>query len=185
MNFREPTQASLGARRAFRCFTLLLVATHLPKAMLAGISVHIQIGQQGGKSEESSPYLAAEGCPPLAFREPDPAPGMLTRPTADGPPVPHLTSEETSVAKANTAASHVLPPKVAREDTPVAEDPDAAPAASKAPISILPDTVRPPLQAEDFLPYFVIPDSAKSSSAAPVPSEPGKLPASSATYTEK
>jgi hypothetical protein len=182
MNLREPTQASLGARKALRCLTLLLMSMPLPKGMLAGISVRIQLGTQGGGPGGSSPYLVAEGSPPLCFREADPPPEMATKAAAGAPPEPHLTQEESSVGKANAAASKAIPAKPGNDD---AAEADGAQPQSNAPISILPDTVRPQLQAQDFLPFFVIPDSAKSTPAVPVPSEPGKLPPSNATYTEK
>jgi hypothetical protein len=179
MNFSEPTHMSLGARRAVRCLSMLLMSAPLPKGMLAGTSLKIHVGSQGGNAEESSPYLTAEGCPPLYFRQPDPAPEMANRPTIGGPPDPRLAPD----GVAAVAALAPAPAKAAHDEAPPAGD--GAVPASTAPIAILPDSVRPQLQAEDFLPFFVIPDSARTVGAPPVPPEPGRLPPSNATYTEK
>jgi hypothetical protein len=151
--------------------------------MLAGLYVRIQVGAHPGDPAESQPYLTTLGCTPLRFQEATVTPQVAERPAAAAPPLPHLTQAESSVSQANAAALQPAPPRPPA-DSPIAApvDNDAQP-ASNAPISILPDTVRPQLQAEDFLPFFVIPDSAKS--AVPGPSEPGKLPPSTATYTEK
>jgi hypothetical protein len=181
MNFREPTQVPHGARRAFRALLLMLMSALFPQAMLAGLYVRIEVRAQ--RPGESFPYLPANGCTPLRFRE-APEPETPLRPAAAAPPQPHLSPAESSVVAEN-AAAQPAPVKATHEDAPAEPAPAAsdAPPATSAPISILPDTVRPRLQAEDFLPFFVIPDSAKS--AVPVPSEPGKLPPSTATYTEK
>jgi hypothetical protein len=183
MNLREPTQASLGVRKAFRCLTLLLMSTPLPKGMLAGISVKIQLGPHGGGPGESTPYLVSEGAVPLCFRESEPPPQMAVKPPGGAPPEPHASMDGASAGKA-AAASLKAPNDKAGHDDAAAES-DGSQPTTNAPISILPDTVRPQLQAEDFLPFFVIPDSAKSAPAVPVPSEPGKLPPSTASYTEK
>ncbi|HZZ20939.1 MAG TPA: hypothetical protein VFE25_16310 [Opitutaceae bacterium] len=178
-------------RTAFRCLTLLFLSALLPRGMLAGLYVRVQVGAHPGGPAESTPYLAALGCTPLRFREATVAPEVMERPAAAAPPQPHLTQAEASVSQANAAAVQPPPPKPPGEaptviattsKAPTEADTDAEP-ASNQPISILPDTVRPQLQAEDFLPFFVIPDAAKP--AVPVPSEPGKLPPSTATYTEK
>jgi hypothetical protein len=184
MNFREPPQVPSGMRTAFRCLVLLFLSALLPRGMLAGIYVRIQVGAHSGEPGPSQPYLTVLGCTPLRFREASVMPEVTTRPTAGAPPEPHLTQAEATVSQANAAAVQPAPPKPAHDEAPVPPSDNEAPPASNAPISILPDTVRPQLQAEDFLPYFVIPDSAKKS-AVPVPSEPGNLPPSTATYTEK
>lgn len=183
MNLREPTQASLGVRKAFRCLTLLLMSTPLPKGMLAGISVRIQLGPHGGGSEESTPYLVAEGAVPLRFREPEPQPQMAAKPPGGAPPEPHLSMDGAVAGKVAAASAKTPTNKPGHDET--INEADGSQPTTNAPISILPDTVRPQLQAEDFLPYFVIPDSAKSAPAVPVPSEPGLLPPSAASYTEK
>jgi hypothetical protein len=184
MNFREPPQATMGARKAIRCLTLLLLSSLLPKSMLGGLTVRIVIGGPSGTGE-SSPYLSVPGCPPLRFREPEPPADFASHPAAAAPPQPHLTQAELSVGTANAAAAQTTPQMAAHDASAVENKADGAPPASSAPISILPDTVRPQVQAEDFLPFFVIPESARSASSVPVPPEPGKLPPSSATYTEK
>ncbi|HEY5227547.1 MAG TPA: hypothetical protein VIJ19_03345, partial [Opitutaceae bacterium] len=165
-------------RTAFHCLVLMGLSALLPRGMLAGIYVRIQVGARGGP-EASQPYLAAVGCTPLRFREATVMPEVASRPAAGAPPEPHLTQAEATVSMANAAAVQPAPPKPAHEEPPAPPADNDAPASSNAPISILPDTVRPQLQAEDFLPFFVIPDSAKKS-AGPVPSEPGKLPPSTA-----
>jgi len=170
-------------RTALRCLTLMTLSALLPRGMLAGLYVRIQVGAHAGEPAQSQPYLTALQCTPLRFREATVTPEVTELPAAAAPPQPHLTQAESSVSQANAAAVQPVAPK-APSDSPNAAtaDNDAQP-ASNAPISILPDTVRPQLQAEDFLPFFVIPESAKP--AVPVPSEPGKLPPSSATYSEK
>jgi hypothetical protein len=183
MNLREPTQASLGVRKAFRCLTLLLMSTPLPKGMLAGISVRIQLGPHGGGPGESSPYLVSEGAPPLCFREAEPPPQMAAKPPGGAPPEPHASSDWASAGKAAPASAKTPTDRPGHDETNT--ESDGSQPSTNAPISILPDTVRPQLQAEDFLPFFVIPDAAKSAPAVPVPSEPGKLPPSNASYTEK
>jgi hypothetical protein len=183
MNLREPTQASLGVRKAFRCLTLLLMSTPLPKGMLAGISVRIQLGPHGGGPGESSPYLVSEGAPPLCFRESEPPPQMAPKPPGGAPPEPHLATDGASASRAASSASAKTPTDKPGHDE-ATNEPDGSQPSTNAPISILPDTVRPQLQAEDFLPFFVIPDSAKKP-VVPVPSDPDKLPPSTATYTEK
>jgi hypothetical protein len=170
-------------RKAFRCLTLLLMSTPLPKGMLAGISVRIQLGQHGGGPGGSAPYLVSEGAPPLCFREAEPPPQMAAKPPGGAPPEPHASPDTASASKAATASLKTPADKAAHDET--LTEPDGSQPPTNAPNSILPDTVRPQLQAEDFLPFFVIPDSAKSAPAAPVPSEPGKLPPSTASYTEK
>jgi len=150
--------------------------------MLAGLYVRIQVGAHPGEPANSQPYLTALGCTPLRFQEATAAPEAAERPAAAAPPQPHLTQAESSVSQANAAAVQPVPATPSESPNAAPADNDAQPPGS-APISILPDTVRPRLQAEDFLPFFVIPDSAKP--AVPVPSKPGKLPPSTATYTEK
>jgi hypothetical protein len=183
MNFREPSQVPTGMRTALRCLMLLSLSALLPKGMLAGLYVRIQVRAHEEGPAESQPYLTTLGCTPLRFREATVAPEVTERPAAAAPPLPHLKQAESSVSQANAAAVQPAPPKPPAEPTGSTPADNDTPPASNAPISILPDTVRPQLQAEDFLPFFVIPDGAKS--AVPVPSEPGKLPPSTATYTEK
>jgi hypothetical protein len=182
MNHREPSQVPAGMRTALRCLTLLTLSALLPKGMLAGLYVRIQVRAHAGDPAESQPYLTAQGCTPLRFREATVTPQVPEVPAATAPPQPHLTQAESTVSQANAAAVQPPPPKPPSETSAATADNDAQP-ANNAPISILPDTVRPQLQAEDFLPFFVIPDAAKP--AVPAPSEPGKLPPSTATYTEK
>jgi hypothetical protein len=184
MNLREQPQVPTGMRTALHCLTLLFLSALLPRGMLAGLYVRIQVGAHDGKPAESQPYLTALGCTPLRFREATTAPEVAERPAAAAPPQPHLTQAETSVSQANAAAVQPAPPKPPAEaPASTSTDSNDAPPATNAPISILPDTVRPQLQPEDFLPFFVIPDAAKH--AVPVPSEPGTLAPSTATYTEK
>jgi hypothetical protein len=185
MNFREPSQVPSGMRTALRCCMLLSLSALLPKGMLAGLYVRIQVGAHNGGPAESQPYLTALGCTPLRFREATVTPEVTARPAAAAPPQPHLTQAESSVSQANVAAVQPPPARPPAETPASASAPaeNDAPPTSNAPISILPDTVRPQLQAEDFLPFFVIPEAVKPT--VPVPSEPGKLPSSTATYTEK
>lgn len=185
MKQREPVQASRGARQAFRCLSLLLSSTLLDGNALAGFRIRIQVTPADPVPECSQPYLPSLGPSGLRFSDPLPQP-MAAVSSAAAPLLPLPAPTETSVAVANAVAA-VVPPssKPAHVSAPTAEgSPDDPPAPSSASISILPDTVRPQVQAEDFLPFFVIPDAVKPSSTPPVPSEPGKLPPSTATYTQ-
>ena len=82
-------------------------------------------------------------------------------------------------AAANLASAHPTTETRATDDNATQPEPP-----KPAPVPILQDTVRPQVQAEDFLPFFLIPGSARTTGSAPTAPEPGKLPPSSATYTE-
>jgi hypothetical protein len=122
------------------------------------------------------------GCSPLLPRVGAAAPDGFEA-ARRGSPEPHARTDGDSAAKPAAAYAKGPTDKSGHDET--ITEPDGYQPTTNAPISILPDTVRPQLQAEDFLPFFVIPDSAKSAPAVPVPSEPGKLPPSNASYTEK
>jgi hypothetical protein len=186
MNQREPVQASKGAGRAFRCLSLLLGSTLLDGNALAGLRIRIQVTPPDPVPECSQPYLPSLGPPGLRFSDPLPETVAVVS-SAAAPPLPSSPPPADSPVAVVSAPVAVAssPSKPARPSAPAAEGgPDDPPAPSSASISILPDTVRPQVQAEDFLPFFVIPDAVKQSSTPPVPSEPGKLPPSTATYNQ-
>ncbi len=193
MNHREPPQRSAGARRAFRCLSLLL----LPALAPVGAQAMPRPGPPGADTDRRAapnPYLPAIGAPPLRFQEASPPPDLVTRPAAAAPPTPALTPTESSVALANAAAAR----SAAVSETPVSADvpPTSAPgpakpatAPAKTPSAILPDSARPAVRPEDFLPYFQVPGASQNPSdvTLPVPAAPtapAALPNSSATYRQ-
>jgi hypothetical protein len=130
------------------------------------------------------PYLPYLGAPPLRFQDSAPPQDVAARPAAAAPPQPHWTPAEASVGLANSAAANLASARPTTE-AHANEDNAAPPETPKpAPVPILQDTVRPQVQAEDFLPFFLTPGSARTVGSAPTAAEPGKLPPSSATYTE-
>ena len=185
MYLRERSQASRGARRAIRCLALLLTSACLPGPTLAGIGIRIQIGSTVDEPEEveSPPYLTSIGPPGLRFCEAQPLPPP-TPPVAAAPPPPRPPPAELPLDASGLALAPTVGPKPAAASKLSEVNSDEPPPPSAASIKILPDTVRPQVQAEDFLPYFVVPDAVKSTSTPPVPTEPGKLPPSSATYIQ-
>jgi hypothetical protein len=183
MNHREPRLASAAARKAFQCLTLLLLPTILPRGILAGARSRASVGGGADRLEaEPAPYLPNVGSPPLRFEEVQ---------VAQEPPLRHaetqLSSPGSQAAQAPSAAGASESAKPSPETHDVAKDTPSAPAAAPSvppPVPILPDTARPQVQAEDFLPYFMIPGSERGADSAPRASEPGRLPPSSATYTQ-
>lgn len=194
MNHSEPPHLPVGARRALRCLSLLLLPALAPKA---AHSLPRSRSAPGPAVEspgpESVPYLPALGARPLRFQRATPPPDLVTHPAAGAPPVPALTLTESTVAQANAAAAQstggtARPEKPAAENAPKPTPPPAKP----TPPSILPDDTRPIIRPEDFLPFFQIPGTAKtpgdvhvvvpaSSFSAPTAAP---LPPSSATYTQ-
>ncbi len=181
----ERPQASRGTRQALRCLALLLISASLPGPSFAGIGIRIQIGSTAPEPEdvESPPYLTSIGPPGLRFCEAPPLPPPAL-PVAAAPPPPRPQPADLPLDTSGLALAPTAGPKPAAASKPSDANSDEPPPPSAASIKILPDTVRPQVQAEDFLPYFVVPDAVKSTSTPPVPTEPGKLPPSSATYIE-
>jgi hypothetical protein len=175
----------MGARRALHCLSLLLLPALVPSPMPAvgrqrsseGVAADCQDG-------EASPYLAQIGAPPLRFQEVAPPPDLSAKPPAAAPPQPHLTPAESSVNMANSAASNSVPAQKPPEDHAQEATPESAQPPKPEPVTILQDTVKPQVQAEDFLPFFLIPGAAKPDGAVPAAPEPGRLPPSTATYTQ-
>ena len=195
MNHREPPQLSVGARRALRCLSLLLLPSLAPNAAHSlprsrtSPSPAIE-----PRSPEPVPYLAALGAPPLRFQKSTPPPDLVTHPAAAAPPTPPLTPTESTVAQANAAAAQSIAVRPAAE-APAAEakskeTPSSSP-AKPAPRAIIADDTRQAVRPEDFLPFFQLPGSAKSPGEVNVV-VPGSLtaptaaplPPSSATYTQ-
>lgn len=175
----------MGARRAFHCLSLLLLPVLVPSGMAAGD--RLRLSQESAPDMEEAvplPYLPYLGAPPLRFQDPAPPHDVAARPAAAAPPQPHLTPAEASVGMANSAAANLASAHPTTESRATDENAPQPEAPKPAPVPILPDTVRPQVQAEDFLPFFLIPGPAKSVGSAPSATEPGKLPPSSATYTE-
>jgi hypothetical protein len=194
MNHREPPQLSVGARRALRCLSLLLLPALAPKAAhsvpRSRPSSDPAVESPG---REPTPYLLTLGAPPLRFQRATPPPDLVTHPAAAAPPVPPLTPTESTVAQANAAAVQSTTTHPAPETTPLvdAKPKETPPSAKSAPRAILPDDTRPSVRPEDFLPYFQIPGAAKTPGEvnviAPVPvTAPSAIvpPPSSATYTQ-
>jgi len=200
MNHREPPHLTVGARRALRCLSLLLIPALVPKSLPA--LARPPRSAPGRPADligdvELVPYLPAIGALPLRFQQAPPPPDLTTRPAAAAPPVPSLSVSETTVAQANAAAAHSAPmPSRVASEVLVAEakpEPKATPPAPQkaAPAPIIPDDTRPTVRAEDFLPYFQIPGSAKQPGEmnviVPAPRgapAPAPLPPSAATYNQ-
>ena len=189
MNHREPTHPLSRLRKAFHCLSLLLLPTLAPAGLLASTRPRDLPGQPvEQQGSEPLPYLAAVGAPALRFLPAAPAPDLVTRPPAAGPPLPGLPRTEPAAAPASPGAA---PPAPAHEPADShAVEPGAEPARGK-PLPILHDELRPQVRPEDFLPYFQVPGSATQSGAV-IPGaytprgapEPAPLPPSSATYTQ-
>ncbi|MBI5766247.1 MAG: hypothetical protein HZA93_00510 [Verrucomicrobia bacterium] len=195
MNHREPPQLSVGARRALRCLSLLLLSTLAPKTAHSLPRSRPLPGRAGEPARPASvPYLVALGAPPLRFQRPAPPPDLVTHPAAAAPPVPALTPTESTVAQANAAAAQSagIPPTATNEPAAGAKPKGTPPPAKAAPPrSILPDDTRPTVKPEDFLPFFQIPGTAKAPgdvsvivpTALQAPAA-APVPPSSATYTQ-
>jgi hypothetical protein len=193
MNLREPPQWPVGARRALRCLSLLLLPALAPKAANAlprsRPPAEPTVRAPGA---EPGPYLPALGAPPLRFRRSAPPPDLVTRPAAAAPPVPALTPTESTVAQANVAAAQSATVAAPHEAPPAVSKPkETPPPAKPAPPPILPDDTRPSIRPEDFLPYFQIPGAGRAPGdvrlivpgAWPAPTA-APVPPSSATYTQ-
>lgn len=186
MNHSEPPHLPVGARRALRFFSLLLLPALTPKAALS-----IPRSRQMG--DGPAPYLIVLGAPALRFERPTPPPDLVTRPAAAAPPIPALSPAESTVAQANLAAANSAVTRIQHE-VPTQEPPAKStphPPAKNAPAAILPDDTLPSVRPEDFLPFFQIPGSASSTRTpgivvpASISSSPGIAPPpSSATYTQ-
>ena len=189
MNHRETTHPLSRLRKAFHGLSWLLLPTLAPAGLLASTRPRelpgLPVGQPGA---ESLPYLAAVGAPALRFLPAEPAPDLVSRPPAAGPPVPGPVRTAPAVAPSHAAT----PPAAAHDpaDSPAVE-PGAEPAKGRS-LPILHDELRTQVRPEDFLPYFQVPGSATQPGAMVIPSayaprgapEPAPLPPSSATYTQ-
>ena len=188
MNHSEPPLLPVGARRALRCLSLLLLPAITPRAALS-------LPRSRLSGDEPAPYLIVHGALALRFERPTPLPGLVTRPAAGAPPIPALSPTEATVAQANLAAlqstitrtqSEPLAPELSAK---TARTPIAPP--KNSPAAILPDDTRTSVRPEDFLPFFQIPGSAPTTGGAgliiktPISSSAGITPPpSSATYTQ-
>src|SRR5262245_32016758 len=107
MNHREPPPLSVGARRALRCLSLLLLPALAPKAAhsvpRSRPSRDPAVALPGARPP-APPYLLTLGAPPLRFQRAPPPPDLVTHPAAGAPPVPPLPPTESTVAQANAAA---------------------------------------------------------------------------------
>lgn len=201
MNHRETPSLPTSVRRALHCISLLLLPTLTPEAAPALPRQRHAIGHGAdGPGSDALPYLGYVGAPPLRFQRATLPPDVVTPPAAAAPPIPHLSSVESSVALANVdaARSATVTASVAAPATPLVpetkSDPKDVPAApaKSVPRAILPDDTRPTIRPEDFLPYFQIPGANKQTSELNVimPTSvlnapaPAPLPPSSATYTQ-
>jgi hypothetical protein len=200
MKHRESPPLPAGARRALRCLSLLLVPVLAPEAAPAMPRQRYAIGHGlGERGGDSLPYLVLVGTPPLRFQRSTPPPDLVARPASGAPPVPSLSSTESSVAWANLAAARSAAANARGEDeAPVTEiDPPvknaaAPPPAKTPPRAILPDETRAKVRPEDFLPFFQVPGNPRQANEVNVimPANaltspaPGTLPPSTATYTQ-
>lgn len=194
MNHREPPQLSVGARRALRCLSLLLLPSLAPQAAHSIPRSRPATGRADEPGhQEPVPYLVAIGAPPLRFQRPAPPPDLVTHPAAGGPPVPPLTPTESTVAQANAAAAQSAAIRPATDPATAEAKPKEAPPPPKpAPArTILPDDTRPAIKPEDFLPFFQIPGTAKApgevnviAPATLTAPATTPMPPSSATYTQ-
>jgi len=179
--------------------SLLLLPTLAPEAAPALPRHRHAIGQGAdGPGSDALPYLGYVGAPPLRFQKATLPPDVVTRPAAGAPPVPHLSTVESSVAQANIDAARSATVTVATPEAPLVPEPKPetkeTPAAPAKPVprAILTDDTRPTIRPEDFLPYFQIPGANKQTSEINVimPASvlnapaPAPLPPSSATYTQ-
>jgi hypothetical protein len=198
MNYREPPHLPVGARRALRCLSLLLLPVMAPEAAPAlPRPRHATWPGDSGPASESLPYLTVMGAPPLRFQKTPPPPDVSVRPAAAAPPIPSLSSPEAFVAQANAAAARSASAQAREDDvapvTEVKSDIKEAPVPVKAgPPPILPDDTRPSVKPEDFLPFFQLPGASRSAgeptvivpAAISVAPAGAPLPPSSATYTQ-
>lgn len=195
MIHRDPPQLSARARRALRCFSLLLVPALAPKTTHGAPRARPAPGWAlTSPDPEPTPYLAVTGAVPLRFQAAPPPPDLVTKPAAGAPPTPPLTPTESSVAQANTdalqSAVTVHPPAATAAKLAPTPAPSSLP-PQPPPQPILPDDSRPAVRPEDFLPFFQFPATARKASEVNViapalpPTQSGSpVPPSSATYTQ-
>jgi len=145
-------------------------------------------------SRASRPYLTVVVAAPLRFEEcPAPPSLPLKREATDdrarlNPTVSStVASNPENPSKEPPPQDAALPPPggVAATSAPTSPSKDKP---GPPPPAILPDDTRPKVRAEDFLPFFQFPGSGANPSdvtVAPAPTEPGKLPPSTATYRQQ
>ncbi len=189
MNHREPLPAPGGVGRALQ-YTVLLLLSVLG-ATRAGSEVHFAL-----ESLTPSPlsYLAVVGALPLRFQEalppPDLAAGHPTELSLRSAVLPDHRDSASAKAVTVTASDSAPPtPSIATfrpRPNPATSLTAQPPVAPPPPPSILSDEMRPNTRPEDFLPYFQLPGASlpigEVAAGAPAP---GKLPASTANYTQK
>jgi hypothetical protein len=186
MNLRAHLRRATRVRQV--CFFLALRLLRFASFALAALPF------SGRAARESRPYLTVVMASPLRFAEP-PAPPPLPTPKAIASVTTGPTAIPTPVEKRD-----VIPPVNAEPVEPGAEagaEPvaahDAKPPApadksGQPTAAILPDETRSKVHAEDFLPYFQFPGAGPNPNdviSAPTPTEPGKLPPSSASYHQQ
>lgn len=184
MNLHSPTPKAGGLRRAFRVTSILLLQ---PALAQVGAEARMRLPNHPEYTEAdtglSRPYLRVAGALPLHFKSaPAPIPTMATKPSTPPAPPPPVTNDAPSAPKPEITF-HEAPTNVPSAD-PIAT-PTPPPVYKTVP-AIIPDDTRPVARPEDFLPYFRFPASANVS--VPTPSgvsQPGPLPASSATYQQR
>jgi hypothetical protein len=145
----------------------------------------------------SRPYLTVVAAFPLRFEErPAPPPvRLVTTDTSGRPQTPAvqppatLGQPQSSPAESKRAEAPVLPStnssSPASSNPPPKEKPEKP---TSPPPAILPDDTRPKVRPEDFLPFFQFPVSGANQedvTVVPAPTEPGKLPPSTATYRQQ
>lgn len=194
MNFREPPLLPVGARRLWRCISLLLLPAFAPKAghsLSRTGATPVLVYETPGP--EAVPYLPTVGAPPLRFKRATPPPDLTVRPPAAAPPNPvpppaeaPAPSSPPAILESPTIAASTPP-----SSTTTAPNPDPEPPVRETAPAILPDDSRPPVRTEDFLPYFQLPGAGRTPGDVNVivpgtftPPASATLPPSSATYTQ-
>ncbi len=187
MPYRLPSTPPRGGAAPALC-RLILALLHLTVVATA----HAAQQTLAIPQPTSRPYLASIGAPALRFLEATPAPPILVKPIASGPPVAASAPEVAEVNLANNQAAASTPPMPVQPAEPAKAPEQPAPASAVKAQPILPDDTRKKLQSQDFLPLFRFPGSGGSPEdvtvivpGVPTPPAPGTLPPSSATYRQQ
>lgn len=141
------------------------------------------------------PYLAALGPLPLRFARPGPEPTAEPPSPPEPKPVAPPALPAAVAKKPDDAAPDATPDTPATGDKPTdtpEQKPTPEPAESFQPaLPILPDDTKRELHPEDVLPFFRYPNASGDNRVEVVvpvtnnPSQPNRLPPSSATYQQK
>ena len=173
-----------------RITSLVLVSLLCPSAYASwGHQYYIDTPRKQ-HANQTHPYLAVIGPPPLRFASAKPPPDLLVRPPAAGPPnittvdkdaPPPLLQPDQPIEEIPVEHEHTPPPAITQEFKVISE--------KKTPSAIIPDDIPSRTKHEDFLPFFQFPgQSGNVTIAIPAPDQPApppRLPRSSATYQQR